>query len=101
MVYPGERNFWVYMLASQKNGTLYVGSTDNLAKRVWEHKEEIYKGFTTEYGVKRLVWYEVHETRESAFVRERQMKKWKRGWKIELIEKENPAWVDLYETLNQ
>lgn len=101
MVYIGERSFWVYILASKRNGTLYIGSTDDLGKRVWEHKEEIHKGFTTRYGVKRLVWYEVHETREAAFTRERQMKKWKRSWKIELIEKENPDWADLSEYINQ
>ena len=100
MAYPGERQFWVYMLASQRNGTLYIGSTDDLAKRVWEHREEIFKGFTAQYGVKMLVWYEAHEVRESAFTRERQMKKWKRAWKIELIEKENPDWRDLYDLLN-
>ncbi|WP_375205731.1 GIY-YIG nuclease family protein [Hyphococcus sp.] len=101
MAYTGEKQFWVYILASQKNGTLYIGSTDNLPKRVWEHKEDVYKGFTSKYGVKLLVWYEAYETRQSAFIRERQMKKWKRAWKIELIEKENLDWADLYETLNQ
>ncbi|MAW80666.1 MAG: GIY-YIG nuclease [Parvularcula sp.] len=101
MAYTGEKQFWVYILASQKNGTLYIGSTDNLPKRVWEHKEDVYKGFTSKYGVKLLVWYEAYETRQSAFIRERQMKKWKRVWKIELIEKENLDWADLYETLNQ
>ncbi len=100
MTYSGAKYFWIYILASQRNGTLYIGSTDDLGKRVWEHREEILKGFTAEYGVKRLVWYEAHETREGAFTRERQMKKWKRAWKIELIEKENPGWEDLYETLN-
>jgi len=98
--YPGNKFFWVYMLASQRNGTLYIGSTDDLGKRVWEHKEGILKGFTAEYGVRRLVWYEAHVMREGAFTRERQMKKWKRAWKIELIERENPGWEDLYETLN-
>ena len=100
MTYSGNKFFCVYILASQRNGTLYIGSTEDLGKRIWEHKEEIRKGFTAEYGVKRLVWYEAHDTRESAFARERQMKKWKRAWKIELIEKENPGWEDLYGTLN-
>ena len=100
MSYPGDKSFWVYMLASKRNGMLYIGSTDDLGKRVWEHKEERCGGFTAQYGVKSLVWYERHETRESAFIRERQMKKWKRAWKIELIEKDNAGWRDLYEMLN-
>ena len=91
--------FYVYMLASKKHGTLYTGMTDDLAKRVWMHKEKILKGFTSKYGVDKLVWYEVHETRESAFIRERAIKKWNRAWKIEMIEKENPNWADLYETI--
>lgn len=93
--------FYVYILASMRNGTLYTGSTDDLAKRVWEHKEKIIKGFTSKYGVDKLVWYEVHDTREAAFRRERQIKEWKRAWKLELIEKHNPEWKDLYETLNR
>lgn len=92
--------FYVYILASKKNGTLYIGMTDNLAKRVWEHKEKVHKGFTSKYDVNMLVWYEGRDRRESAFARERAMKKWNRAWKIELIEKENPAWEDLYFTLN-
>ncbi|MEO1136718.1 MAG: GIY-YIG nuclease family protein [Pseudomonadota bacterium] len=95
------RPFFVYILASKRNGTLYAGSTDDLAKRVWEHKEKIIKGFTSRYSVDRLVWYEPHDTREAAFTRERQIKEWKRAWKLELIEKENPDWDDLYEILNQ
>ncbi len=91
--------FYVYLVASKKRGTLYIGMTDDLAKRIWEHKEKLTKGFTTRYAVDRLVWYEVHESRESAFIRERAMKKWNRVWKIELIETENPDWNDLYETL--
>ena len=94
-----RKPFWVYMLASRRNGTLYIGSTDDFAKRVWQHKEEIIKGFTSKYGVKTLVWYEPHETRESAFLRERRMKEWKRAWKIRVIEEMNPEWRDLYETL--
>jgi putative endonuclease len=91
--------FHVYLLASQRNGTLYIGSTDDLARRVFEHKDKQRRGFTSKYGVDRLVWFEAHETRESAFVRERQMKKWNRAWKIALIERFNPAWRDLYEDL--
>ncbi|MEK7264947.1 MAG: GIY-YIG nuclease family protein [Pseudomonadota bacterium] len=92
--------FWVYMLASKRNGTLYIGSTDDLNKRIWDHKNDVRQGFTSRYGVKTLVWYEAHEARSSAFQRERQMKKWERAWKIKLIEEINPDWRDLYETLN-
>jgi putative endonuclease len=88
-------SFWVYMLASGKNGTLYVGSTDDLVRRVWEHREGVLPGFTRKYDVKTLVWFEAHETRESALARERQMKKWNRPWKLRLIERANPAWRDL------
>ncbi len=90
--------FFTYILASKRNGTLYTGSTDNLSKRVWDHKSGAIPGFTATYRVKLLVWYEQHETRESAFRRERQIKEWKRHWKVELIERFNPEWHDLYET---
>jgi putative endonuclease len=92
-------SFYVYILANQRNGTLYVWMTDDLAKRIWMHREEVLPGFTKKYGVKILVWYEAHESRESAFARERQIKKWNRDWKLELIEKSNPTWRDLYEDL--
>jgi putative endonuclease len=92
-------SFYVYILASQRNGTLYIGSTDSLTKRMYEHRDKVRQGFTAKYGVDRLVWYEVFETREGAFRRERRMKKWNRAWKIELIERFNPGWRDLYETL--
>ena len=88
--------FYVYILASERNGTLYIGSTDSLVRRVSEHREELTPGFTSRYGVKRLVWYEAFDTRDEAFRRERQMKVWRRAWKIELIEKTNPGWRDLY-----
>lgn len=87
----------VYMLASQRNGTLYVGVTSNLVQRVWQHKEGLAEGFTKKYGVKLLVWYEQHETMESAIMREKAIKEWQRVWKIKLIEQANPAWDDLYE----
>jgi putative endonuclease len=87
--------FYVYIVASQRNGTLYIGSTDDLGRRAWEHKEKLREGFTAKYGVDLLVWYESHETRESAFLRERRMKKWNRAWKIQLIERFNPGWRDL------
>ena len=92
-------SFYVYILASKRNGTLYIGMTDDLARRIWEHRTEAVPGFTRKYGVKILVWYEPHETRESAFTRERQLKKWKRAWKLRLIERMNPNWRDLWDDL--
>jgi putative endonuclease len=89
----------VYILASKRNGTLYVGVTSDLGQRVWEHKSDIIEGFTKRYGVHRLVWYELHETMQSAIEREKRIKRWRRRWKLELIERLNPDWVDLYETL--
>ncbi|HET7848305.1 MAG TPA: GIY-YIG nuclease family protein [Pseudolabrys sp.] len=92
--------FYVYMLASKRNGTLYIGMTDDLLKRIWMHREGILPGFTRDYGVKQLVWYEAHDSRESALLRERQMKKWNRAWKLELIEAGNPQWRNLGENLS-
>jgi putative endonuclease len=89
--------FFVYIFASDRNGTLYVGMTDDLVKRTWQHRNGLIPGFTQRYGVKTLVWYESHESREAAFERERRLKKWNRAWKLELIEKENPDWRDLWE----
>ena len=89
----------VYILASKRNGTLYVGVTSNLVKRVWEHKNDLVEGFTKRYGVHTLVWYEGHETMASAIARERAIKEWRRAWKLELIEERNPAWRDLSEEL--
>ena len=89
----------VYILASRRNGTLYIGVTSSLAKRVWEHKNDAVEGFTKRYGVHQLVWYELHETMESAISREKAIKEWKRQWKLELIEKMNPAWKDLFESI--
>ena len=92
-------SFFVYILASRRNGTLYIGMTDDLARRIWQHRVEAVPGFTKKYGVKTLVWYEQHETREFAFTRERQLKKWNRAWKLQLIEGLNPTWRDLYDDL--
>ena len=89
----------VYHLASRRNGTLYVGVTSNLTRRVWQHKNGMIEGFTKRYGVHRLVWYEVHGTIGSAIAREKAIKEWNRGWKIELPEISNPEWRDLYEEL--
>ena len=89
----------VYMLVSRRNGTLYIGVTSDLVKRVWQHRNEVAQGFTSRYHVHDLVWYELHETMESAILREKQLKEWKRAWKLRLIEGENPEWRDLYPTL--
>jgi putative endonuclease len=89
----------VYILASKRNGTLYIDVTSDLTKRVWEHKNDIVEGFTKRYGVHRLVWYELHESMESAIKREKNMKEWKRAWKLELIESANPDWQDLYRSI--
>ena len=91
---------FVYLLASKPLGTLYIGSTADLIRRVWEHKIKAIPGFTAKYGVDRLIWYEMHESLAAAAQRERQIKEWKRAWKIELIERENPHWIDLYPTLS-
>jgi len=94
------KQFYVYILASKRNGTLYTGVTSDLARRVYEHKQDIAEGFSNKYKVHLLVWYEVHETSVSAIRREKQIKDWKRDWKLELIDKANPLWSDLYDTLN-
>jgi len=86
----------VYILASERNGTLYIGVTSDLIKRVWQHRESLAEGFTKTYGVKMLVWYEQHETMESAIAKEKAMKKWLRKWKLATIEKANPDWHDLW-----
>ena len=91
--------FYTYILASQRNGTLYTGSTDDLIQRVAQHRNKAFGGFTATYGVALLVWFEVHETRDDAFLRERRIKKWNRAWKLRMIEEENPAWRDLYDEL--
>ena len=91
--------FAVYILASGRNGTLYVGHTDGLTRRIWEHREGMRPGFTAKYGVKQLVHYEFFETREAAFKRERALKKWYRAWKLRLIEANNPEWRDLWDQL--
>ena len=89
----------VYILASSRNGTLYVGVTSNLQKRSWEHKNDLVEGFTKQYGIHLLVYYELHANMVSAITREKQIKKWNRAWKLELIEKQNPDWNDLWEEI--
>lgn len=89
----------VYILASKRNGTLYIGVTSDLVKRIWEHKNNMIEGFTKQYNVHRLVWYELHENMEAAITREKRLKNWRRKWKLELIENSNPKWLDLYYTI--
>jgi putative endonuclease len=89
----------VYILASKKNGTLYIGVTSDLAKRIWEHKNDLVEGFTKRYTVHNLVWYEMHDNMDAAIEREKNMKEWQRDWKIRLIEENNPNWNDLYNSI--
>ena len=87
----------VYILASKRNGTLYIGVTSDLTKRVWEHKQNLVEGFSKNHGIHNLVWHESHENMMSAITKEKQIKKWNRSWKLILIEKLNPQWSDLYD----
>jgi putative endonuclease len=89
----------VYILASRRNGTLYIGVTSDLVKRAYEHKQDLVEGFTKRYGVHELVYFEMHEDMVAAITREKQLKKWNRAWKVELIEQRNPEWRDLYAEL--
>jgi putative endonuclease len=88
--------FYVYLLASRKQGTLYLGVTRDLVRRVYQHREKLTRGFTSRYDVRRLVWFEVYDDPINAITREKEIKKWRRAWKIALIEKDNPEWRDLY-----
>ncbi|MBK9243937.1 MAG: GIY-YIG nuclease family protein [Burkholderiales bacterium] len=90
------QSYYVYLLTSSRRGTLYVGVTNDLLKRVWQHKQGLVEGFSKRYRIRTLVWYEQTDSIESAIVREKQIKKWNRAWKIELIEANNPDWKDLY-----
>ena len=94
-----EKQPCVYLLASKRNGTLYTGVTSNLIKRIWEHKNNLVEGFTSKYSVHTLVWYEIHDTMESAIQREKAIKNWRRAWKMKMIEELNPRWRDLYSDL--
>ena len=94
-----EKSFCVYILASKPNGTLYIGVTSDLVKRIWQHKSEEIAGFTKKYNVKILVYYEQHHNAEGAIHREKRLKEWKREWKLSLIEKHNPTWCDLYQEI--
>ncbi len=92
-------SFFVYIVASRRNGTLYTGVTNDVMRRTWEHKSELVDGFTKKHGVHILVWYELHSDINEAISREKKLKHWKRAWKIELIEKQNSGWNDLYDRL--
>ena len=94
------KTYYVYIMTSNRNGTLYIGVTNNLPQRIWEHKNDVHEEFTKKYGVHRLVWYEATTDVAAAIQREKQMKKWRRQWKINLIEEENPNWDDLYEGIS-
>jgi len=96
----GDTRYAVYIMASRRNGTIYVGVTNNIARRAYEHRNRIGAVFTRKYGVTQLVWYERYADVDEAIAREKQLKKWERRWKLELIESFNPTWTDLYETLN-
>jgi putative endonuclease len=89
----------VYILASRRKGTLYVGVTNNLVRRIWEHRNNLADGFTSQYSVHQLVWYELHESMTAAITREKQLKNWKRDWKIALVVEMNQDWVDLYDEI--
>jgi putative endonuclease len=92
-------HYYVYMLASRKHGTLYIGVTRDLVRRVYQHKSKIVRGFTSRYDVARLVWFEIYDDPLTAIAREKEIKKWRREWKIRLIEEQNPDWDDLYATI--
>jgi putative endonuclease len=91
-----DRTYYVHILASKLGGTLYIGVTNNLVRRAYQHRHKLVDGFTKQYGVTRLVWYEAYNDVEAAITREKQMKKWNRAWKVRLIEESNPNWDDLY-----
>ncbi len=93
------KNYYIYIMASQKNGAIYIGVTSNLIKRVYEHKNKLVDGFTKKYNINNLVYYEITNQVTSAIAREKQLKNWRRQWKINLIEKENPDWMDLYDDI--
>jgi putative endonuclease len=96
-----DKCYWVYILASQIGGTLYIGVTNNLVRRVYEHRMGLIEGFTKQYGVHRLVYFEQFDDIEQAILREKRLKSWKRAWKIQLIEENNPNWDDLYPRIAQ
>jgi putative endonuclease len=94
-------NYYIYIIASKKNGTLYTGVTGDLVKRIYEHKQNAVDGFTNKYNVHNLVYYEIHRDIEGAILREKQIKKWNRKWKTRIIEEKNPKWNDLYNEITK
>ena len=96
-----SKQLYVYILTNKRNGTLYIGVTSNLPQRIRQHKANQFDGFSKKYNVKQLVYFEQYDTAESAITREKQIKKWKRAWKLRLIEKNNPQWKDLYDLILQ
>lgn len=95
------KDYYIYILASKRNGTLYTGITSDLIKRIWEHKNKFVSGFTEKYDVDKLIYFEQHQDPENAIKREKRLKFWKRKWKVDLIEERNPEWKDLYENIVQ
>jgi putative endonuclease len=91
--------YYVYILASRRDGAIYIGITNDLVRRVYEHRTKAVPGFTAKYNITRLVWFESYDNPISAITREKELKKWKRGWKVQLIEEKNPQWLDLYESI--
>jgi putative endonuclease len=93
--------YWVYILASRRHGTIYIGVTNDLVRRVFQHRNKLVKGFTSEHNVRYLVWFETHDDVGAAIAREKELKKWRREWKINLIEQDNPNWDDLYDEITR
>ena len=94
-----SKTYYVYIMANDRNTTLYIGVTADIVRRIWEHKNKVTEGFTKKYNISKLVYFETHADPESAIGREKRLKEWKRQWKVELVEKENPTWDDLYESI--
>ena len=92
-------SYYVHLLASRKDGAIYIGVTNDLVRRVYEHRIKAVSGFTSKYNITQLVWFEIYDDPISAITREKELKKWKRGWKVQLIEAQNPQWLDLYESI--
>jgi putative endonuclease len=92
-------SYYVYIIASRRDGAIYIGVTNNLVRRIYEHRTKAVTGFTAKYNITQLVWFEIYDDPISAISREKELKKWRRDWKVQLIEKDNPKWEDLYETI--
>jgi len=92
-------SYYVYIIASRKDGAIYIGVTNNIVRRIYEHRTKAVKGFTSKYNIMRLVWFQIYHDPISAISREKELKKWKRSWKVQLIEARNPRWNDLYESI--